>query len=208
FAETHVTGPLTAEDLEGDGDGVRAAPRRAEVQDYLPSPPEQARRIERYREHRAVLREALAPIAAEPLPPELNLARMIEARRHPRLEWTRWAAAAAVLLLIGGAAGWSMRGMTEHGPRGILALGGEATDRQQVYASDRVRAVEMEKNESGGADPVGVRTPWPDGLGAGPLRFGLSVHGRTAGRDPTWPRGAVHVRRPARHAAGALLAGN
>jgi anti-sigma factor RsiW len=145
-----VTRPISEEDLQGYVDEVLEAERRAEVQDYLSGHPEEARRIERYRQHRAALRAALAPIAAEPLPSELNLARMIEARRHPRVEWTRWAAAAAVLLCIGGAAGWSMRGAKERGTRGIVALASEAADSYQVYAADRVRPVEMGESDRAG----------------------------------------------------------
>jgi anti-sigma factor RsiW len=145
-----VTRPISEEDLQGYVDEALDAGRRSEVQDYLSNHPEEARRVERFREHRAALRVAFAPIAAEPLPPELNLARMIEARRRPPTQWTRWAAAAAVLLCVGGAAGWSMRGATEHGSRGILALAGEAADSYQVFASDRVRPVEMGEGDQAG----------------------------------------------------------
>ena len=145
-----MTRPISEEDLQGYVDEVLEAARRAEVQDYLSGHPEEARRIERYREQRAALRAALAPIAAEPLPPELNLARMIEARRRPRMEWTRWAAAALVFLCVGGVAGWSVRGATQHGTRGIVALAGEAADSYQVYASDHVRPVEMGESDRAG----------------------------------------------------------
>jgi anti-sigma factor RsiW len=145
-----VTRPISEEDLQAYVDEVLETARRAEVQDYLSSHPEEARRIERYRDQRAGLRAALAPIAAEPLPPELNLARMIEARRRPRMEWTRWAAAAVVLLCVGGLAGWSVRGVREREKHGIVALAGEATDSYQVYASDRVRPVEMGEGDRAG----------------------------------------------------------
>ena len=123
------------------------------------------------------VRAALAPIAAEPLPPELNLARMLEARRRPRLEWTRWAAAAVVLLCVGGGAGWSVRGATEHDRHGIVALAGEAADSYQVYASNRVRPVEMGESD---------RAARPAGLGAGFLQLRLSVQG---GRLVATPHG-------------------
>ncbi|HET9035503.1 MAG TPA: anti-sigma factor [Myxococcaceae bacterium] len=135
--------PISEDDLQAYVDETLEADRRAEVAEYLSSHPEEARRIERYREQRASLRAALDPIAEEPLPPELNLARMIQARRRPSLAWTRWAAAAAVLLCIGGVTGWSVRGATQTARRGIGALAGEAADSYQVYASDRVRPVEM-----------------------------------------------------------------
>jgi anti-sigma factor RsiW len=135
--------PISEDDLHAYVDETLEAARRAEVTEYLSSHPEAARRIERYRDQRASLRAALAPIAEEPLPPELNLARMIQARRRPSLAWTRWAAAAAVLLCIGGVTGWSVRGATQTARHGIVALAGEAADSYQVYASDRIRPVEM-----------------------------------------------------------------
>ena len=142
--------PISEDDLQAYVDEVLEAHRRAEVLDYLSSHPDESRRIERFREQRTALRAALAPIAQEPLPPELNLARMIQARRRPSLAWTRWAAAAAVLLCIGGATGWSLRGATQTSPRGIPALAAEAADSYQVYASDRVRPVEMRASDQEG----------------------------------------------------------
>ena len=142
-----MTRPISEDDLQAFVDEVLEPARRSEVQDYLSGNPEEARRLERYREQRAALRAAFAPVAAEPLPPELNLARMIEARRRPRMEWTRWAAAAVVLLCVGGVAGWSMRGATHRESHGIVALAGEAADSYQVYASDRVRPVEMGESD-------------------------------------------------------------
>lgn len=145
-----MTRPISEDDLQGYVDQVLEAARRAEVEEYLSKQPEEARRVERYRTQRAALRAALAPIAAEPLPPELNLARMIESRRHPRGEWTRWAAAAAVFLCLGGMAGWSVRGARDRGSHGIVALAGEAADSYQVYAPDRVRPVEMDDTDRAG----------------------------------------------------------
>lgn len=142
--------PISEDDLQAYVDETLEAARRAQVASYLSTHPEEARRIERYRDQRALLRAALAPIADEPVPPELNLTRMLETRRRPRREWARWAAAAVVLLCLGGVTGWSMRGATEHGPRGIVALAGEAADSYQVYASDRVRPVEMGEDDRAG----------------------------------------------------------
>jgi len=143
--------PISEDDLQAYVDEVLESARRAEVVEYLSSHPEEARRIERYRDQRAALRAALAPIAEEPLPAELNLARMIKARgRRPRMEWTRWAAAAAVLLSIGAATGWSVRGATQRVSRGIPALASEGMDSYQVYASDRVRPVEMGESDRAG----------------------------------------------------------
>jgi len=170
-----VTRPISEEDLQAYVDEVLEPERRSEVQDYLSGNPDETRRVERYRAQRAALRAALAPIATEPLPPELNLARMIEARRRPRMEWTRWAAAAVVLLCVGGATGWSVRGATQRETHGIVALAGEAADSYQVYASDRVRPVEMDESDRAGlvqwaSGRLGRQVSVPD-LSAAGYRF-------------------------------------
>jgi anti-sigma factor RsiW len=136
--------PITEDDLHGYVDQALAPERRAEVEAYLASHPEVAQRIAGYAGQREALRDALGPIAEEPVPPQLSLARMIEARRLParRLPW-RAAAAAVLLLAIGGAGGWLSRGLTQPAAAGIAALAQEGADTYAVYASDRNRAVEL-----------------------------------------------------------------
>ncbi len=101
--------PIAEEDLHAFVDGQLTPPRRAEVQRYLDANPQEARRVAAWSAQREALREALAPYAAAPLPPELNLSRLIEARLRPRR--TVWLTAASVLLalVVGGAAGWMVR---------------------------------------------------------------------------------------------------
>ncbi len=73
--------PITEDDLHGYVDQVLAPERRAEVEAYLAEHPEVARRVAGYAAQRDGLRRALGPVAEEPVPPQLSLARMIEARR-------------------------------------------------------------------------------------------------------------------------------
>lgn len=136
--------PITEDDLHGYVDRVLAPERRAEVEAYLAEHPEVARRVAGYAAQRDGLRQALGPIAEEPVPPLLSLARMIEARRRPA-PWGRpWQVAAAVLLLaIGGAGGWAWRGMAEPPQAGIAALAREGAENYAVYAADHTRAVEL-----------------------------------------------------------------
>ena len=136
--------PITEDDLHGYVDRVLAPERRAEVEVYLAEHPEVARRVAGYAAQRDALRQALGPVAEEPVPPQLALARMIEARR-PRAGIRPWqAAAAAVLLLaIGGAGGWVWRGMAEPLQSGIAALAREGAENYTVYAADHTRAVEL-----------------------------------------------------------------
>jgi anti-sigma factor RsiW len=110
---------------------------------YLDRHPDVARHIIGFRSQREALRAALAPIAEEPLPPELDLARLIDVQRRPvRRPW-RNVVAAVVLLALGGGGGWALRGATEPAQSGLAALAQEAADSYSVFAPDHVRPVEF-----------------------------------------------------------------
>ena len=101
--------PITEDDLHAYVDRALEPERRTEVAAYLDEHPDVAKRVGAFTDQREALRAALAPIADEPLPAELNLSRMIEQHaRRPSI--ARWAMAAVVLLSIGGVGGWTMRG--------------------------------------------------------------------------------------------------
>ncbi|MGQ9367429.1 anti-sigma factor family protein [Azospirillum sp. ST 5-10] len=138
--------PISEDDLHAYVDGALEARRQADVEAYLDCHPEVARRVALYRAQRDDLRAMLAPVAEEPVPPELNLARLVDARRA-RLAWWRQAAAAVLLLVAGGIGGWSLN--TALGPprEGIAALAAEAADSYRVYVPDRSRPVELRDAE-------------------------------------------------------------
>ena len=139
--------PITEDDLHAYVDHALAAERRAQVAAYLDNHPDIARRVDGFAGQRDLLRAALAPVAGEPLPAALDLARMIEARKR-RPSPIRWATAAAVLLCIGGAAGWLARGSLQPASGGLVALAQEAADSYDVYAPDHVRPVELRASDS------------------------------------------------------------
>jgi anti-sigma factor RsiW len=140
--------PITEDDLHAYVDGVLEPERLAEVATYLEGHADVAARVAGYAAQRELLRGALAPIADEPLPPRLNLSRMIENRRRPL--WLTWRAAAAALLLvsIGGLSGWVVRGAVQPPDAGLAALAREASYSFGVYAPDRVRPVEIRATDS------------------------------------------------------------
>jgi anti-sigma factor RsiW len=139
--------PITEDDLHGYVDRVLEPERQVEVADYLREHPDVAKRVAAFTGQRDLLRTALAPIAEEPLPPELNLSRIIENRaRRPSV--ARWAMAAMLLLSIGGLGGWAVRGALEVTPGGLVALAQEATASYNVYAPDRIRPVEVRASDS------------------------------------------------------------
>src|SRR5262245_66626198 len=85
--------PISEDDLHGYVDRVLEPERQAEVADYMREHPDVAKRVAALTGQRDLLRAALAPIAEEPLPPELNLSRIIEnGARRPSV--VRWAMAA------------------------------------------------------------------------------------------------------------------
>ncbi|HVJ52816.1 MAG TPA: anti-sigma factor [Aliidongia sp.] len=137
--------PITDEDLQAHIDNRLDQARQAEVSDYLDRHPEMANRISGYATQRDALRAALVPIAEEPIPPELNLARLIEARRRSQGWRTGWrsAAAAVLILVLGGAGGWSLHGASMPAPSGVTALALEAADSYSVYAPDHIHPVEF-----------------------------------------------------------------
>lgn len=142
--------PITEDDLQAHVDGALDAARQAEVAAYLVAHPDVARRVDGYRAQREALREALAPVAREPIPSELNLARLIADRRRPRaIAGWRAVAAAVALLGIGSAGGWAIHDAVRPVPEGIAALAHEAADSYAVYAPDTVRPVEIRAVDRG-----------------------------------------------------------
>ncbi|MDQ7246891.1 anti-sigma factor family protein [Dongia sedimenti] len=138
-----VDRPITEDDLQAHIDGALDPKREAAVERYLAEHPDVARRIETQAGQRAALRAAFAPIAEEPLPPSLNLDRLIAARRRPAVPTWRAAAAAVILLAAGGTSGWLLRDTLATPESGVTALAREAADSYAVFAVDRSRPVEI-----------------------------------------------------------------
>jgi anti-sigma factor RsiW len=96
--------PVTEAELHAYVDGVLPDTRRAEVEAYLASHPEDAERIAAYRRQNEMLRVQFGPVADEP-PPE-RLRRPPQRRAKP---WLRVAAAVA-WITFGGLIGWQLKG--------------------------------------------------------------------------------------------------
>jgi anti-sigma factor RsiW len=142
--------PITEEDLHALVDNALDPARTAEVAVYLEAYPEVAERVEGYRRQRNALRDALNPVAAEPVPADLTLHRLIERRRHASF-LPAWRAIAASILLLGfgAAGGWSFRGLDQAQNTGIAALAQEATDSFAVFGPDHAHPVEIRADNQG-----------------------------------------------------------
>ncbi len=140
--------PIGDDDLQGLVDERLDTARRREVEAYLDAHPEARARVARMIALREEMRAAFAPIAAEPVPARLNLARIVETRRRPAHPiwqvFPIWQAmAAGLLLLVGGAGGWGLREVVSPVPTGIEALAQSASMNYAVYAPDHTRPVEL-----------------------------------------------------------------
>jgi anti-sigma factor RsiW len=137
-------GPAVSEEgLQGLVDDQLGHEQQPRVLRYVQDHPDVARRVAAYRKQREALRAALGPIAAEPLPPRLDLQMLIQQRLVQRR--IPWRAAAAVLLafILGGAGEWFLN----FGPRqptlSISLLSEQAVANHMVYTADKRRPTEL-----------------------------------------------------------------
>ena len=141
--------PIGEDDLHAYVDDQLAASRRQAVEDYLAGRPEAARKVAAWRAQKQALRQAFAAPEAEPLPPRLTLAGIIEERRRPRR--TPWLIAASVVLaLAAGAAGGAFLSRAWGPDRTQVAmtlLEQEALASHVVYATDRRHPIEVPGTE-------------------------------------------------------------
>jgi anti-sigma factor RsiW len=139
--------PPTEQELHGWVDDALEPARRAEIDAWLASHPEDAARAAAWRRDAETLRSALAGSLTATVPARLDpLA--VRARRRARSR-VRWLAAASLLLTLGlgGVGGWQAH---------TLALArppmADAVEAYRVFAGDTVHPVEM-----GGGDARGLQ---------------------------------------------------
>lgn len=147
---TEAERQVSADELQAYVDDRLDATQREQVERFLENRHELAREIAAYRAQRDGLRTALASPAAEPIPPELNLSRLLEARLRRRPPWWRVAATVALCLGLGGATGWYF-GSAPRQDRTELAvslLQQQAMASHIVYAADPRHPIEMAASDS------------------------------------------------------------
>jgi anti-sigma factor RsiW len=143
-----VTGaphPIREEDLHAYVDGQLDPSRRPAVERYLAATPEAAQRAAAYSAQREILRAAFAARATEPLPPQLNMSRLLEERLARRRTSWRMVAAAIALFLAGGVSGWLLHLLppTDRNLSAMSVLKQEAMATHIVYAADRRHPIEV-----------------------------------------------------------------
>lgn len=140
--------PVTESDLHALVDGQLSAEREREVERYLASRPEEAARVESYRRQKNELRTLFDPVLREALP-----ARLQRAARPPTPWYLQRVAAGIAIALLGGAAGWALRGAWpgQHAPASVVASATSMAQRaavaHAVYSPDLRRAVEVSADQ-------------------------------------------------------------
>jgi anti-sigma factor RsiW len=147
MSETH--GPVNEDELHAYVDRQIDATRLATVEEYLREHPADAQRIAVYQRQRSLLREALSPLAAEPVPPRLRLDQIISERLRRRQPLWRLAAMIVLGIGLGGIAGWYLRAPLEPGrtTSAIALLRQEAIATHIVYSVDRRHPIEVSAAE-------------------------------------------------------------
>lgn len=98
--------PITEADLHAYVDGLLPLARQAEIEAWLAARPEEAARVNAYRSQNLALRQLFDPVLDEAVPPGIRLP-----VRRPWWNGPAARSAAAVLIaLLGGVAGWTVRG--------------------------------------------------------------------------------------------------
>jgi anti-sigma factor RsiW len=137
--------PISEDDLHGYVDGVLEADRRAAVERHLADNPQTASRVAGWQQADEALRQAVGWRAEEPVPTELNVAR-VAASRVDR-QWAPWRMAASIFvaLIVGAGGGWVAH--TPNTRNGVESVAWEAAMAQRVFAQDPMHPVEYSANE-------------------------------------------------------------
>lgn len=122
---------ITDADLVAFADERLDPARREAVEAWIDNHPEDLQKVEAWRRQTAMLRAVLDPVAAEPVPAALTIARLPRTPRRPA--WIRSAIAASVALAVGLGGGWYL------GKLGWPTTAG-GVDRAEVVAVEGYRA--------------------------------------------------------------------
>jgi anti-sigma factor RsiW len=174
---------VTEEELHAFVDGELPGDRRADVEAWLASHPDDVKRVAEWRAQAELIRARYAGVADEPVPERLALDRLVRSDRP----W-RWVGAAAAMLAfaVGGALGWYGRGFWDGPPAG-RSVAADALQAHSLYIAEVRHPIEVGAKEA-------HLIPWLSRRVGHQLRapdlepFGLKLMG---GRLLPGPRGAA-----------------
>jgi len=134
---------ITETEFQAYVDGALDAEDRARVEAWLAEHPEDVAKVDAYIGQNDALHLEFDPILSEPIP-----SRLTEHETAPAAQpaWLR-IAAAVLLLIVGGTAGWIVRDQTRTSVVGQLDVAQNAISAHSIYIKERRHAVEVEANQ-------------------------------------------------------------
>jgi anti-sigma factor RsiW len=135
--------PVTTDELHAYIDGEIPADRRAAVEAWLASHPEDAARVAVWRAQADAIRARYGGVAVEPAPARLD----IDQLARPRHIWPTAAATAAVAFLAGTVAGWVAHSASTGGPSPLEILHAEALSAHRLYIAEVRHPIEVRAGE-------------------------------------------------------------
>jgi anti-sigma factor RsiW len=145
MATMNPTSParLTDADVHAFVDGQLAPDRAADVAAAVAADPELAARVADMRQRNALLREALDPVLAEPIPARLLEAAAAPERPTSAVRWLWPALALAATLVLGIGVGWFVRDALIESSGTPTTFARQAAYAHALYANDVNRPVEI-----------------------------------------------------------------
>ena len=139
-----TTQAISEAQLHALADGVLPEDQRAAIDAHLRAHPDDAARVEAWREQNRQLRSLFDPVLDEAVPPALLQAASAPAANSVWRRHAMQAAAAVVLLTAGGAGGWLLRGSDGAAPGASpLSLARSAAIAHAVYTPEVRHPVEV-----------------------------------------------------------------
>lgn len=137
--------PVTEDEIHAYVDGELPADRREAVATWLASHPEDAAQVDAWRAQADAIRARYAPIATQPIPERLKLARLTRIGRR----WSGIAAAAvAAAFLAGGIIGWFARDAAATPPAESDIFTADALSAHRLYIGEVRHPIEVGATES------------------------------------------------------------
>ena len=137
--------PVTEDELHAYVDGELPTDRLRAVETWLASHPEDAARVAAWRAQAEALRARFGAIAEQQVPARFKLDAMMRTRRS----WAAVAAAAAIAaFLVGGVAGWMVRGASAAAPTSFELFTNEALRSHRLYIGEVRHPIEVKAEEN------------------------------------------------------------
>lgn len=143
-----MKGPPTRDDLLAYADGRLTGDEKARVEAALEQDPAIAAEVAAWRSQNETLRGLYERVSDEAVPSRLSPFRIDAAVRNERTRTWRMAAAAALLVVTGGAVGWFARDADAQGPaQGQGSLVADAVAAHDLYTREVVHPVEVKADQ-------------------------------------------------------------